>query len=78
MYSGGIRNKMNGREVSGGKGNKLFDMVDDLGERNDLIESTDPAVVKARKKLEAVVKRFPSKDGVPQYDPTPPQAIAKS
>ncbi len=55
------------------KGNKLFDMVDDPGERNDLIGSADPAVVKAKKKLEAVVKRFPSKDGVPQYDPTPPQ-----
>ncbi len=56
------------------KGNKLFDMVDDPGEQNDLVESTDPAVVKARKKLEDVVKQFPSKDGVPQYDPTPPQS----
>ena len=55
------------------KGNKLFDMVDDPGERNDLIESTDPAIVKVKKKLEAVVRQFPSRDGVPQYDPTPPQ-----
>ena len=55
------------------KGNKLFDMVADPGEQNDLIGSGDPAIVKARKKLEAVVKQFPSKDGVPQYDPTPAQ-----
>ena len=55
------------------KGNKLFDMINDPGEQTDLIVGTDPAVVKARKKLEAVVKQFPSKDGVPQYDPTPGQ-----
>jgi hypothetical protein len=48
-------------------------MVADPGEQNDLIGSGDAGVVKARKKLEAVVKQFPSADGVPQYDPTPAQ-----
>jgi len=55
------------------RGDKLFDMIADPGEQNDLIESGDPAVVEARKRLQAVVRRFPSRDAAPRYDPTPPR-----
>ena len=68
-----IRDKRHKLWVSGGKGVKLFDMDKDPGERNNLIDSTDPALVAARKKLEAVAATFPAKDAAPRYDPMPPQ-----
>jgi len=58
-------------------GNRLFDLIADPGEEENLIDSDDPAVVQAREKLEAVAKTFPTKDAVPQYDPTPAQSWDK-
>jgi len=52
---------------------KLFDLVADPGESENLLESRDAKVVRARRKLEAVAKGFPEKDAAPQYDATPAQ-----
>lgn len=52
---------------------KLFDLKNDPAEMKNLIDSTDAAVVAARKSLEAVAARFPEVDGHPRYDPTPAQ-----
>ncbi len=56
-----------------GQSAKLFDLLADPGETNNLIDSTDPKHVAARKKFEAVAATFPKTDGHPRYDPTPPQ-----
>ena len=56
-----------------GKPAKLFDLIADPAETNNLLESSDPAVSAARKKLEAVTRSFPKKDAAPKYDPTPPR-----
>jgi len=53
---------------------KLYDMIADPWEENNLIDSTDAEVVAGRKKLEAVVATFPEKDGWPRYNDNPPQA----
>ena len=52
---------------------KLFDLAQDPAELNNLIDSTESAVIAARKALEAVALKFPRVDGHPRYDPTPPQ-----
>jgi hypothetical protein len=52
---------------------KLFDMIADPWEENNLLDSTEPDVVAARKKLEAVAATFPEKDGWPRYNDNPPQ-----
>ncbi len=53
---------------------KVFDLQNDPGEQNNLLDDDDPAVAAARKKLEAAIATFPKQDGFPRYDRTPPQA----
>jgi len=55
------------------QGYKLFNLIEDPWEEHNLINSTDPKIVEARKKLEAIVASFPEQDAKPKYDPTPPQ-----
>jgi arylsulfatase A-like enzyme len=52
---------------------EIYDLSRDPGEEHNLIASEDPAVLAARKKLEAAVAGFPKVDAAPRYDPTPPQ-----
>jgi len=68
-----VRDKQYKLWVLDGRSARLFDLLADLAETNNLIESTDPRVVAARRKLEVVVQSFPGKDAAPRYDPTPPQ-----
>ena len=58
---------------SEGAPSRLYDLSQDPGEENNLIETADPEAAAALEKLEAVVKTFPGKDGAPQYEPLPPQ-----
>jgi len=68
-----VRNKRYKLWLLDGKPAKLFDLPADPAETNNLIDSKAPNVIAARKKLEAVARSFPKKDGAPKYDPTPPQ-----
>jgi arylsulfatase A-like enzyme len=68
-----VRDKRYKLWVLDGRSAKLFDLLADPAETNNLIKSTKPGVVAARKKLEAVVQSFPVEDAAPKYDPTPPQ-----
>ena len=68
-----IRDKRYKLWVENGKSTRLFDMVKDPGEENNLIDSSNRKVVAARKKLQAAVKTFGKKDAAPKYDPTPPR-----
>jgi arylsulfatase A-like enzyme len=68
-----VRDKRHKLWLLDGKPAKLFDLLADPAETNNLIESNDPAVVVARKKLQAVALSFPKKDAAPRYDPTPPR-----
>jgi len=51
----------------------VFDLAQDPGEEHDLIDSRDPEVLAARRRLEAAVAGFPRRDATPRYDPTPAQ-----
>ena len=68
-----VRDKRYKLWVLGNRYARLYDLLEDPEERNNLIESTDPQVVAARTRLEAVVASFPEQDAWPKYDPTPPQ-----
>ncbi len=68
-----VRDKRYKLWVLDGKSAKLFDLLADPAEKNNLIESKNPDVIAARKKLEAVVQSFPGRDAAPKYDKTPPQ-----
>ncbi len=68
-----VRDKQYKLWVLNGQSAKLFDLLADPAEQNNLIDSTDPKVVAARKRLEAVVQSCPKQDARPRYDPTPPQ-----
>ena len=68
-----VRDKQYKLWVLNGKSAKLFDLLADPGETNNLIDSTDPEAIAAQRKLEAVVRSFPAQDARPKYDPTPPQ-----
>lgn len=59
--------------VLDGKSEKLFDLEADPAELENLIDSTDPGVQAARRKLEAVIASCPKQDARPRYNPTPPQ-----
>ncbi len=59
--------------IVGGRSTRLHDLTRDPDEKENLIESSDPAALAARKRLEAVVASFPKKDAWPRYDPLPPQ-----
>ena len=68
-----VRDKRYKLWVLGNAYARLYDLLEDPEESNNLIESTDPQVVAARTRLEAVVASFPEQDAWPKYDPTPPQ-----
>ena len=68
-----VRDKQYKLWVLDGRSARLFDLLADPAETNNLIESTNPRGVAARKKLEAVVQSFPGNDAAPKYDATPPQ-----
>ena len=59
--------------VVNGRSAKLFDLEEDPWEERNLLLSTDPEVVAARKRLEEVIASCPREDARPRYDPTPPQ-----
>ncbi|MEL7336240.1 MAG: sulfatase-like hydrolase/transferase, partial [Planctomycetota bacterium] len=52
---------------------KLFDLQSDPWEENNLIESSDPQVIKAKETLIGVAAGFPKNDGAPIYKKNPPQ-----
>jgi len=68
-----VRDKRYKLWVLDGQNAKLFDLQQDPFEERNLIDSSDPAVVAARKRLEAVIEACPTEDARPKYDPTPPQ-----
>ncbi len=69
-----VRDKRYKLWVLNGKSAKLYDLIADPAEKQNLIDSTDPNITAARKKLEAVVQSFPKRDARPKYDATPAQA----
>jgi arylsulfatase A-like enzyme len=50
---------------------QLYDLKSDPWEQTNLIESQEPAHVKARRKFQKVVDSMPAQDARPQYDPRP-------
>ncbi|MBT3227622.1 MAG: sulfatase-like hydrolase/transferase [Candidatus Marinimicrobia bacterium] len=68
-----IRDKQYKMWVSEGSGVKLFDLTADPGETTNLIDSSLPAIIAARKKFETAIVGFPDKDARPKYEPTPAQ-----
>jgi arylsulfatase A-like enzyme len=69
-----VRDKRHKLWLLDGKPAKLFDLIADPAEKNNLLlKNNDPDVAAARKKLQAVAQSFPEKDAAPKYDPTPPQ-----
>ncbi len=68
-----VRGKRYKLWVLDGEPAKLYDLKADPAEQNNLIDSTEEAVVAARERLEAVIESCPKKDAWPQYDPMPPQ-----
>jgi len=53
---------------------KLFDLITDPWEEEDLIASHDPAAVAALQRLSAIAATFPEKDAAPRYKKNPPQS----
>lgn len=68
-----VRDKQYKLWIEKERSTKLFDLLADPAETNNLIDSTNPNDVTVRKKLEAVVRSFPAEDARPKYHPTPPQ-----
>ncbi len=68
-----IRDKRFKLWIENRKSARLYDLVTDPGEENDLIRNSMPAVRNAIRKFETVAASFPDRDSWPQYDPTPPQ-----
>lgn len=68
-----IRDKKYKLWVSKAEGNKLYDLLNDPGEEQNIINSTHSEDIAAREKLEAVASKFPKNDARPKYDPTPAQ-----
>lgn len=68
-----IRDKQYKLWVSERKGIKLFDLIADPDEQNNLIDDLDHNIVMARQKLERAIEQFPAEDARPKYDPTAPQ-----
>jgi len=68
-----VRDKRYKLWVLDGQSAKLFDLQADPAEENNLIDSTDPDVVAARRKLESVVASCFPQDARPRYTPAPPQ-----
>lgn len=68
-----IRDKRYKLWVLDGEPARLHDLNTDPTEEHNLIDSDDPAVVAAKKKLLAVLEAMPERDAPPRYDPTPAQ-----
>jgi len=68
-----VRDKRYKLWILDGEPARLYDLFVDPGEQENILGSTDPSVIEARRKLEAVVRTFPSKDARPRYNPNPPQ-----
>ncbi|MCH7987529.1 MAG: sulfatase-like hydrolase/transferase [Planctomycetes bacterium] len=71
-----IRNKRFKLWWADGKSSALYDLKNDPGEKNNLIDSANPKFAAARKELEAALKTLPA-DAWPKYDPLPPQSWDK-
>ena len=52
---------------------RLHDLQTDPWEQTNLIDSTDPAHVTARRRFQRIVDTMPDKDARPKYRPRPPQ-----
>ncbi|MEE8451644.1 MAG: sulfatase-like hydrolase/transferase [Thermoguttaceae bacterium] len=68
-----VRDKRYKLFVLQGEVAKLVDLKADPEELTNLLDSTDPDVIAARKRLEAVIEACPKQDARPRYDPTPAQ-----
>jgi arylsulfatase A-like enzyme len=68
-----IRDKRYKLHIIGSKPNELYDLSSDPFEERNLIASNKAEDAAARKKLAAVMAKFPSHDAKPRYDPLPPQ-----
>jgi arylsulfatase A-like enzyme len=68
-----IRGKQYKLHIIDSRPSELYDLSADPWEEHNLIASTKPEDVAARKKLAAVMVKFPSHDARPRYDPLPPQ-----
>ncbi|MHC4403862.1 MAG: sulfatase-like hydrolase/transferase [Planctomycetota bacterium] len=68
-----VRDKRYKLFVLKGESGKLVDLKTDLEEQVNLLDGTEPEVIAARKRLEAVIAACPKEDARPRYDPTPPQ-----
>lgn len=60
--------------VIDGKPARFYDLVDDPGEKRNLINQSDIHIAASRSKLTAVYEALPQADSHPRYTPTPPQA----
>ncbi len=68
-----LRDKRFKVHVQKGRITRLHDLKADPTEETNLLGSTRPAHVAARKKFSTVISGFPNKDPRPRYTPTPPQ-----
>ena len=68
-----VREKRYKLWIENGRPRRLYDVRADPAETQNLIDSSDPAVVAARRRLAAVVTAYPEADARPQYEPTPAQ-----
>jgi arylsulfatase A-like enzyme len=68
-----IRGKQYKLHIIDSRPSELYDLSADPREEHNLIASTKPEDVAARKKLAAVMVKFPNHDARPRYDPLPPQ-----
>ena len=68
-----VRDKRYKLWVLDGKSARLHDLQEDPAEERNVIDSAEPRVVEARRRLETVWRSFPKRDARPRYDPSPPQ-----
>lgn len=68
-----IRDKRYKLHIIGSRPSELYDLLADPWEERNLIASNEPDDLAARRKLAAVMAKFPNRDARPRYDPLPPQ-----
>ncbi len=59
--------------VEKGRITRLHDLQDDPEESANLVGSSQPIHVAARRKFSTIIAGFPKRDPRPRYTPTPPQ-----
>ena len=64
--------------VQNGEPSALYDLHNDPGETENLIDDAEPFHREAKESLEALIKSFPSTDAAPRYIPLPPQEWDKT